>query len=150
MEGIRLGLVAIVAFLGLLALVTLLWVAGVIFSGEAKKATANFRGEVSATEMINANGAYRIAAYDHFFDLCASVQDTENTIRVLEAELDSGVSTARAEQVTGAITANRIKRGNQINRYNSDARKEGTSGQFRDSALPYQLDPNMEATTCAV
>lgn len=43
-------------------------VLGVMFAtGSLQKLTADWRGDVQATEMTQADGSYRIANYDHFF-----------------------------------------------------------------------------------
>lgn len=134
---------------GIAAFILLILVIGAMFLfsfGWFSQSTADFRGRVGVAEKTKANANFRIASYDHFYDLCASVQSKESTIQALKAEAPSDA--ARASQVQGAITANLIQRNASINQYNADARKAGTSGQFRASDLPYQLDPNSEVTTC--
>lgn len=133
--GIALGLVIMVG----------VWFAFILFSN----ATADFRGNASVINKTRANGAYRIAQYDHFFDLCASVQDQEVTIKAQEQELAfPDGSTNRKEQIRQNLSALVANRGEQINHYNADARKSYTAGQFRSSDLPYQIDPTQETTTC--
>jgi hypothetical protein len=113
--------------------------------------SANFRGETSKKNRVEGNGAYRIAAYDQFFNLCASVQTNETNIASLRQELNDKENPPDAyakSQIATNITANRNQRNASINQYNVDARKSYTLAQFRDSKLPYQLDPNQETTTC--
>lgn len=124
-----------------------MWIFGF---GLFQRATADFRGETAALEEILADPDRRITAYEHFFDLCASVQGHEDTIRALQSELDSGVSDSRAEQIRGVITVNQAQRDGKIRQYNSDASMEYTVGQFRDAKLPHQLDVTKEETTCVV
>lgn len=117
--------------------------------GWFQRSTADFRGETAALEDILADPNTRITAYNHFFNLCQSVQSHETTIKALEAELEGGASDSREEQIRGAITANKSQRDSKINQYNSDARRDYTIGQFRDADLPSELDINAEETTCA-
>lgn len=140
---IGLAVVAIVVML----VVGLMWAFGF---GLFSRATANERGGTQVREKTVADGNYRIAQYDHFFDLCASVQSDEDTIEQLGTELADDLTPERASQIKSTLTAVRSNRAESINQYNADARKAGTAGQFRDSALPYQLDKKAEATTCTI
>lgn len=139
------GVIAAVIVVVLIAGV--MWVGGF---GLFSRATANERGKTDVRERTVADGQYRIAQYDHFWDLCGAVQSTEDAIANTETELAAKPSEERAEQLRANLTAQRNQRAELINQYNADARKAGTAGQFRDSALPYQLDKKAEATTCTV
>lgn len=111
--------------------------------------TAPFRGKVDQRNKTVGNGDYRIASYDHFYDLCAAIQGKEASITNLAAEASSGTDDAdRLAQVTSAITAQRNTRAELVTQYNADARKAGTSGQFRASDLPYSIDITGEHTSC--
>lgn len=136
--------------LGIGLLVVGLVVAGmaVLGVGFFKKSTADFRGGVAATEQVQANGAYRIAAYDHFFDLCAQIQGKESQLAALRTEQASATG-QRAEIVAATITGVSAARGTQIAQYNADASKAGTLAQFQSSALPFTINPAQETTTCA-
>lgn len=138
--GVALGLVV-------LMLIGSMWIFG---WGFFQRATADFRGETAALEEILADPDRRITAYEHFFDLCASIQGHEDTIRALKAELETDPSDSRREQIQGAITVNQAQRDSKIRQYNSDASMDYTVGQFQDADLPHQLDVAKEATTCAV
>lgn len=149
-EGAKYGGLAVLGSLGVL-IVTILVASMWIFGwGFFQRSTANFRGETEQIEKTRANGDYRIAAYDHFFNLCASVQSKETTIKALEKELHRkpGPSEARTEQIYGAITANEAIRAETINQYNVDAEKAATIGQFKASNLPYELNVNAKETSC--
>lgn len=105
-------------------------------------------GQLEARERIQ-SGDFRIAAYDRFYDLCASVQADEDRVDNLQAELDDEATTDdRAAQVRASITAVKSSRSEKIRRYNTDAQKDYTRGQFRDSDLPYRIDPSGEDTRC--
>lgn len=111
--------------------------------------TAEPRGKLQAREQIQ-SGNSRISAYNHFFDLCASVQSDEAAITSLREELTTGPSESRRGQIQATLTALRSARAEKINQYNADARKDYTIGQFRSSGLPYTLDITAEATACGI
>ncbi len=97
---------------------------------------------------IQIQGAnYRIPAYDHFFNLCASVQNAE-------AGLDAQMAMSPSDRKEYNIAALQATRARGINQYNADAAKDYTLGQFRDSGLPYHLDPSAytgeNKTQCAL
>lgn len=117
--------------------------------GLFQRETAEFRGKTAEIERTKADADYRIANYDKFFDLCASIQADEDTIATLEAELDTKPSADRREQINATLTAVRANRFASISEYNADAAKAGTAGQFRDSNLPPSIDKTQESTTCA-
>lgn len=116
--------------------------------GFLQRETADFRGETGQIEQTKANSNYRIAAYDQFYDKCASVQSIESKIQNMEEELDGTEETQRKTVLKTSITASKNKRAELINSYNADARKESTRGQFKASDLPYELNENEEATLC--
>lgn len=121
---------------------------GVYGLGWFQKSTANFRGDVKVKESTRANGAYRIATYDHFFDLCSGVQSLEASVANEEAEMKTA-SDARKAQLAATITAQYNRRAELINQYNADASKDYTQGQFRDSDLPYRLYLTVKETQCS-
>lgn len=106
-----------------------LWAAGVIFAPQI--------GKGEARKQIN-SGSFRIAAYDHFFDLCAAVQGQEAALdaQYTERTTATGDDLQRVQANIAGISA---QRGRSIAQYNADARKSYTVGQFRASDLPYQL-----------
>lgn len=132
--------------LALVLAIGTMWVFGL---GWFKQGTADFRGETDARERTVADGSFRIASYDQFFDLCVAVQNQEATITALEQELETEPGQGRVDQINATLTAVRANRTGLINEYNSDAAKEFTIGQFHASNLPATLDPNEEETTCA-
>lgn len=116
--------------------------------GLFRRATADFRGQTGAIERIQADPDFRIAAYEHFFDLCSAVQADEGRFDSLQQELDTRPSDERREQIQATLTAVRASRLEKIRRYNTDASQDFTAGQFRAAELPYQLNPEGD-TTCA-
>lgn len=108
--------------------------------------TADIRGRVDAQETIK-SGANRIAQYDRFFNLCASIQAQEGMLTYLEEELGAAAPEDKA-RISANITGVQAARARAIAQYNADATKNYTSGQFRDSDLPYQLSVE-GVTQCA-
>lgn len=149
-ETARLGGAVLVAGVVAIAVVLVLGAMYVFGWGFFKETTAPWRGEVDKREKVEGSGDFRIAAYDHFHDLCAQVQSDEASIRNLRRELTSEPkpSEERAIQIRASITALENNRAANINQYNADAAKKYTIGQFRSSGLPYRLDPSTEETTC--
>lgn len=148
-EGAKVGglvLLGSVVALVLAIAIASMWIFG---WGFFQRSTADFRGKTEQIEKTKANADFRIAAYDHFYNLCAAVQSEEATIRALEKELKRGPSESRVEQIYASITANEATRAENINQYNADAKKEATIGQFKASDLPYELNVNAEETKCA-
>lgn len=110
--------------------------------------TAEPRGALDAREQVLADGDFRIAAYNHFFGLCSSVQAQEDREVSLTTELETSPSESRRSQIQASLTAVRSQRAELIRTYNADAAKDYTSGQFRDADLPYQLDIDNKETQC--
>lgn len=112
--------------------------------------TADTRGKISANERIKADPNFRIAAYDRFFDLCSAIQGDEGRISSQQELLTSTTSASRREQISANIAALKGSRIAKIQRYNADAARNYTIGQFRDSDLPYRLNANDKETECAI
>lgn len=104
-------------------------------------ATAGLVGAGSARIQIQSAGS-RIAAYNHFFDLCASVQSNESRIDGLTDARAGATSDFERERLNVSLAGVHALRMEAIRDYNADARKDYTIGQFRDSDLPYQLPAN--------
>lgn len=101
--------------------------------------TAPIRGAVDARETIQADGNFRIQAYNQFYNQCASIQglerdidaslilftssDNENDRRIARANM-TGISAAR----DGAIAV-----------YNTESHKQWTVAQFKSEALVYEI-----------
>ena len=100
--------------------------------------TAAPKGIITAQEQIQ-SAPSRIGAYNYFFDLCSAVQANEAQLDALYAERGVVTTDRDRSRVNASITGVTAERGRGIARYNTDARKDYTIGQFRDSDLPYQL-----------
>lgn len=106
--------------------------------------TADFRGAKDAREQTIADGSYRIAAYEKFYDLCGDIKAIEQQIVNQEA-MSAGLP---KDQVAVNKLALNNQRASLIQEYNADARKADTKANFLASDLPYSIDPNQETTTC--
>jgi hypothetical protein len=133
--------------LGILGLAALALIATLAFGG-VSWITAPFRGEVDKRERTEGNGAFRIATYEEFFDLCASVQTAEQQLKGLQEELDGKPSADRAEHIRTSMTAVKASRAESISTYNSKATQEHREA-FQDARLPYKLNVNDQETQCA-
>lgn len=122
-------------------------VISIIFFYSCVYYTADVRGRIAANEQIK-SGSNRIAQYDRFFNICASVQALELARDQHRFELAATSNETRREQIRQNINAVNSLRARAITTYNADARKNYTSGQFRDSDLPYEIDLESEYTKC--
>jgi hypothetical protein len=102
--------------------------------------SAPARGALDARETIQGDGDFRIQAYNHFFNLCSDVQGLEGAHDATLRQLDLlGPDSDDRNRVVANLTGIESQRARSIADYNADARKNWTSGQFRDEDLPYQL-----------
>lgn len=127
MKGVLIGL-------GVLAAIVLL--AGVGWAW--RYYTAPIEGKVGAQEQIQ-SAPHRIAAYNHFFDLCAGVRADEVSLDAQIEQLQATTDEFQRTRVQTNITGLKGHRAGLIEEYNVNARKDYTEAQFRDSDLPYQL-----------
>ena len=78
-----------------------------------------------------------------FFNQCASIQGLEGKIDELTAQLAQLQPGTREYNYTlSSLTGTKGLRREAIARYNQDALKDYTEGQFRDKDLPYQMANN--------
>jgi hypothetical protein len=106
---------------------------------EAHVALSDHIGKGNAEIQINSAGS-RIVNYDHYFNLCASVQNAEASI---DAQTDLLKTTTNADdqgRINANIAALQTVRATGVNQYNADSAKEYTEARFKASNLPYRLD----------
>lgn len=124
------------AVIGVLAVVVVI---GLVFLLRWILAPAS--GALQEREKTVGNGDYRIAQYDHFFNLCAATQTTQQNLADAEkAAAAKDVDQTRQAQLDANVTATRQTFHELVNQYNADARKADTAAHFRASDLPAQLD----------
>lgn len=142
MTNVKWFLAIVGGLIGLLAI----GIGALYLIGTIRKETAPFRGEVAAVEQIQGDGDFRVAAYQSFFDLCAAVQTAEAQVGIFADRVEDEPGNGEARTNLDAARANRAR---LIAQYNGLASRDWTQGQFRDADLPYQIDPTVEATSCA-
>lgn len=147
MSWVKDSVLATIAVIVVVAIVLGIAIMAFFGIGLFSNATANFRGNVAVHKQVNANGNYRIAAYNHFFDLCQSVQTTEAAINAIKAQ-EAGDTGQNLADDKSDLTANVINRASLINQYNADASEQYTQGQFLASNLPAHLYLQTKDTQC--
>lgn len=147
MRGLTVAAKVAVAFVLAVAIVCGLALMNVYGVAWFSKTTAETRGQTEVREQTVADGDYRIAAYDHFYDLDAEITTAQQTIANTCTELKDA-SAARAAELNAFLTPQRNRVLALVNDYNADASKAGTVGQFRASDLPYLIDINLGDLSC--
>lgn len=119
-----------------------------------KWVTAEPRGALSQREKTIADGNYRIAAYDSFFDQCGAIQAKEDQIRQTEdRRIDDKSGSAggfTSTQKDAILLALKNSRAELVRSYNADAAKADTKANFLASSLPYQINVNDYNTVCVL
>jgi hypothetical protein len=137
---------AIGVLLGLLALIAVVW--GISYG--AGWVTAPWSGALQARQEIQGSGDFRIQAYDHFFQLCASVQTMDEALQqtLTQEKTDKGSDLTRDKINYGAQLNDRNDAANQ---YNAESAEHWTVGQFKANNLPFQIPAYQKGivTTCA-
>ena len=137
-DNIPIGRIIFFTILGIVAILGL-WVAiaGAIFG--FRVATAGIVGKGEAHIQIQ-SAEFRIEAYQHFFNMCGSIQGLEGSIDEFTALLEKFEPGSREYNMTANTVASvKSFRHQAIAKYNQDALKDYTEGQFRDNDLPYQI-----------
>jgi hypothetical protein len=131
--------------LGVLALVIIVWL---ILWG-AGWIAAPWQGKLQARQQIQ-SGSFRIQAYNHFFDLCASVTTLDQALQqtLVSEQTDKGDDLSR-DQIN--FTAQLNDRNDAANQYNADSHKSYTVGQFKSANLPFAIPAYQKGQvfTCA-
>lgn len=100
--------------------------------------TAPAKGALDAREQIQ-SGDFRIQAYNHFFDACASIQTSEAAIDSTKIQIKDNTDPTDLNRLQTNLNGQTVARADAVNQYNADARKGYTQGQFRSASLPYQI-----------
>jgi hypothetical protein len=113
-------------------------------------------GAVQQREMTVGNGAYRISAYEEFYQECSSAltaqQNLANAISAAHAE---NVDPTRQAQLDANVTALTNVLNRAVNDYNAHARETDTRAHFLSSDLPFEIqvdptDPTNPPIDCKV
>lgn len=148
----RPGTTSALWIVGAVVFVVLLCWSIVAISFGIRVATAGLVGRGQAHIAIQ-SGSNRIAQYNKFFNICASVQSLEDRIDQQTEALKQTSNPTDQQRIRDNLAGIRGLRSEAINQYNADASKDYTDGQFRSSKLPYQLPtasyPESGKTSCA-
>jgi hypothetical protein len=130
--GVVVGLVAVIA------LFTAIGIGSAHFDNWFSSKTAEPRGQKAVRENTQANGAFRQAAYEGFFELCSAAQTDQDQIETLVEE-KKDASPDRVDNLNTSISALKFSLSETVNEYNTKA-NEYTRAQFLDNKLPYPLN----------
>jgi hypothetical protein len=145
-SDVRVGLGLTGWAIATVVVLALVYLVGALAFGGASWVTAPWRGEVDARNRTVGNGAYRIAQYDHFYDLCGDIQAADDRYRTA---LDMKKSDPTNPTYIANVAATKNARAALIRSYNADSSKAGTAAQFKASDLPYSIDINQETISCS-
>lgn len=109
--------------------------------------TAPIEGVVEAEEQIN-SGSNRIAKYNYFFDMCATIQSDKEALAIQKEMLDNAESADERERIRANIAGINAQLRRNVNQYNADAGKEYTAARFKANSLPYNINANEEFVSC--
>jgi len=109
--------------------------------------TAEFKGRAEAERQIESAGS-RIANYEHFYDLCATIQGNEASLAAQRAAM-AGAPADEQARYRANIAGIEAQRRRNIARYNQDANKSYTRARFLGEDLPRRINANQENTVCA-
>lgn len=128
--AVILGLVAIIA-IGAIAL-GIRWI------------FAEPTGAVEQREQTIGDGAYRIQAYEAFYEECASARTLQQNLDNARTQAENVDDPTRRAQLDANVTALANQLNAAVNDYNAHARETDTRGHFLASDLPYALDATQE------
>lgn len=138
----NIGRILLVVGLGIGLIYGIIYVGGKIMSD-----TADFRGKVNQKERVKADGDYRIANYDMFYDLCGDIEAKNRQIENTEEQLRF-VDGENKDKLQGSKFALEQQKEEMVQDYNSRSASNGTRGQYRASDLPYKIDPEDKEISC--
>lgn len=143
-ERLNTGTLLLYGVLALVVTFAVVW-AIILATQGMRYATAGLFGRIEAEVQIESAGS-RIANYEHFFNLCVSVQKAEAGLDAQHDALEGAETVRERERIRANIAGLQVARLGGIQQYNADARKDYTKGRFRDSDLPWDL-PETEYDT---
>lgn len=110
---------------------------------------APWKGAGDVRKQTQGNASFRIASYDHFYDLCAQAQTTQQNANITRVLIRQATDPGEKARQQTNLQAQRNQLNSLVNAYNADARKTTTAGQFKASDLPYTIDASQEITCTA-
>jgi len=131
------NIIIILGILGVILLVLLGTFGGWIW----RYYSAPIEGKVGMREKVH-SADYRLYSYDHFFNMYSEIKAYEDQIKNQKEYLESiNQSSEEAQRIRRNINAIKNSRNSVIRKYNADAMKEDSRGQFLADDLPYQISP---------
>lgn len=125
----------IVGFVAIVLVGALMWV------------WAPWQGKIQERNQTVGNGTYRIAAYEQFFNDCGSIQ-------ALEVQIDNAAAASSVPEQATNLLALENQHASLATQYNADSAKADTRAHFKDSRLPYTINPvyapGQEHVVCAL
>jgi hypothetical protein len=112
-------------------------------------AWAPWKGAGDVRKQTQGNASFRIASYNHFYDLCGQARTLQQNARITRVEIRKATTPDERYRQETNLQAQRNQLNELVNTYNQDARKTGTSGQFKASDLPFSLNTHQEISCTA-
>lgn len=165
MKESAIGCGIFVALFGFLAVgLTALSIGGMAFGYAWDWYTAPLKGAQDARQIIQADGEFRIDAYNTFYNACTSIEALERDVDLQISRLATAITDNEKRIINDSIVGIAAARDGAVARYNNDSHKQWTIAQFKSKALVYEisnpryltLDPATGAwktgakTTCVV
>lgn len=110
---------------------------------------APWKGAGDVRKQTQGNASFRIASYDHFYDLCGQARALQQNVKITRSMLRKSNDPAEKARQETNLQAQRNQLNELVATYNADARKTTTAGRFRASDLPFTLDASQEITCTA-
>ena len=124
-----------------LALVVGVWALTVVW--------APWKGAGDVRKQTQGSAAFRIASYDHFYDLCGQARALQQNAAITRSLIRKANDPSEKARQETNLQSQRNQLNELVNTYNADARKTTTAGQFRSSDLPFTLDASQEISCTA-
>lgn len=134
------GTKAVLLFIG----ITLLFLSTIFVT---RWVMAPATGSLEKREQVYSSHS-QIVNYEHFFDLCSSIQAFEISLKAQQEQLEVTKDTQERQRILTNIAGLKAQRGSAIMQYNVDARKNETRAKFKDAGLPKRINPNAKETLC--
>jgi hypothetical protein len=122
-------------------------VASIFIVGSITRGTADFRGKTDEINKVQGNGTFRIAAYDHFFDLCGSAKTVQQNIETTKTAIKALTAAEKYRQQTNLqAQTNNL---NELVTSTTPTPQDRHRGPLQGLGLPAKLDTTQEITCAA-
>lgn len=128
------GKITLAIFGGLFAIAAITAISfGVRWFMAPAKGKLNMREQVYSAD-------HRRQAYEHFYDLCASVKRKQTSLIAQQQRLKNAESRLERRRVRSNIAGLKAELRSAIEQYNVDVRKKETQAKFLGKDLPSNID----------